>query len=424
MIRRVLDILWTALVWLWCWLARNGQNIVTAFVQIWAHKGRSLLTTLGIIIAVTSIITVVSFVEGFGKYVTGMLQGYGTSFIIVHPDIPWEGHRPGQRRIIMNLADVEAVRTECEAVKRMSPLVFRSETVTYGGATAKEIMIRAVGEHYQAIRNYYVDVGRFFGPIDVQDNAYVCVLGRSLLKMLECDESIVGDCVYVSDRRFRVIGLLASKGSFLEEDQDQTIMIPYTTGLTMYPEEKDRIIFLAEATAEDKIDAAAAQITRVLRQRHDLAPGERNDFNLERQDQMIGQLNQVRMIATAILAGIVSISLVVGGIGIMNVMLVSVTERTREIGLRKSVGGRRRDILLQFLTEAVVLSTVGGVIGVLLGCVIARIAALHPKMVPLELPMWSIALALGFSAGAGVIFGVIPAFKAAVIHPIDALRHE
>ena len=424
MILRLLDILRRAAQWVWFWLARNGQNVVTAFVQIWAHKGRSLLTTLGIIIAVTSIICVVSFVEGFGKYVTGMLQGYGTSFIIVHPDIPWEGHRPGQRRITMNLADVEAVRTECEAVRRLSPLLVRSETVAYGGETAKEIMIRGVNEYYQPIRNYYVDVGRFFGPMDVEEGAFVCVLGRSLLKMLECDESIVGDCVYINDRRFRVVGLLRSKGSFIEEDQDQTVMIPYTTALTIYPEEKDRLIFLAEATAEDKIDLAEGQITRVLRRRHDLQPGEKNDFEVERQDQMLNQLGQVRLIATAILAGIVSISLVVGGIGIMNVMLVSVTERTREIGLRKSVGGRRRDILLQFLTEAVVLSTVGGVIGLLLGCGISRIAALHPKMVPLELPMWAVALALGFSAGAGVVFGVIPAFKAAVIHPIDALRHE
>ena len=139
---------------------------------------------------------------------------------------------------------------------------------------------------------------------------------------------------------------------------------------------------------------------------------------------MLREFGKVRMIATSVLAGIVSISLIVGGIGIMNVMFVSVSERTREIGLRKSVGGRRRDIMLQFLTEAVVLSTTGGAIGVVLGYMISYIASLHPKMVPVNVPLWSVALALGFSAGSGILFGIIPAFKAAILHPIDALRHE
>jgi putative ABC transport system permease protein len=149
-----------------------------------------------------------------------------------------------------------------------------------------------------------------------------------------------------------------------------------------------------------------------------------DDFEIERQDQMLREFGKVRMIATSVLAGIVSISLIVGGIGIMNVMFVSVSERTREIGLRKSVGGRRRDIMLQFLTEAVVLSTTGGAIGVVLGYMISYIASLHPKMVPVNVPLWSVALALGFSAGSGILFGIIPAFKAAILHPIDALRHE
>jgi hypothetical protein len=238
MIRVLLEIPQRFLIWLWCRLARNGQNVATAFVQIWAHKGRSLLTTLGIIIAVTSIISVVSFVEGFGNYVTTMIQGYGTQFIVVHPDIPWGGQRPGERPVTMDIDDIEAVRTECAAVRRLSPLLFQSVTVAYGGETATEIALRGVNEYYQEIRNYYVDAGRFFGPVDVEDGAYVCVLGRTLLKMLECDESIIGDSVCLNDRRFRVIGLLRSKGSMFDEDQDQTVMIPYTTALTIYPENR------------------------------------------------------------------------------------------------------------------------------------------------------------------------------------------
>ena len=410
--------------WLPAALSRNGQNVGTAFVQVWAHKGRSILTTLGIIIAVTSIITVVSFVEGFGNYVTSMLRGYGTQYIVVHPFDPRGSHRHGMPLTRMNMGDVEAIRGECENVRRISPFIYTQVELSYGGEIAEDIPSRGVSEQYQVIRSFAADVGRFFGPIDAENAAQVCVLGRSLMKSLECDESIVGDHIYLNGRRFQVIGLLESKGSFMGDDQDETVMIPYSTALTLSPEMRTRVSFLAEATGEDDIDQAEAQMTQVLRRRHRLQPGQPNDFFVSRQDQALKEFGRVRMIATGILAGIVSISLVVGGIGIMNVMLVSITERTREIGLRKSVGGRRRDILLQFLTEAVVLSTLGGAIGTVLGYLIANVASLHPKMVAIEVPMWSVALALGFSAGAGVIFGIIPAFKAAIIHPIDALRHE
>jgi putative ABC transport system permease protein len=208
------------------------------------------------------------------------------------------------------------------------------------------------------------------------------------------------------------------------EDQDETVMIPYTTAFNMYPERRTRVIFLAEAAGEGQVDHAEGQIRRVLRQRHGLQPGQPDDFRIDRQDRMLREFEQIRNVASSILAGIVSISLLVGGIGIMNMMLVSVTERTREIGLRKSIGGRRRDIMLQFLTEAVVLCTVGGLVGVMFGYAITHIASLHPEMVDVSVPWWSVVLALGFSAATGVFFGVIPAFKAAVLHPIDALRHE
>ena len=169
---------------------------------------------------------------------------------------------------------------------------------------------------------------------------------------------------------------------------------------------------------------AEGEVVRILRQQHNLRPGDRNDFGIFKQDQILQEFHKIRLIATSVLAGIVSISLLVGGIGIMNVMLVSVTERTREIGLRKSVGAHRRDILLQFLTEAVVLSTVGGAIGIASGYAIVGAASMHPSMVETHVPLWSVMLALGFSAGVGIFFGLVPAFKAAIIHPIDALRHE
>ena len=258
----------------------------------------------------------------------------------------------------------------------------------------------------------------------MQNASRVIVLGRSVLKLLQCDESIIGQYVQMFGERFLVIGLLESKGSMMGEDQDMTVMIPYTVSMRLDPKLRESIRFLAEASSEESIPEAQAEITRTLRQRHGIKPGQPDDFRINRQDQALKEFENIRNIASGVLAGIVSISLLVGGIGIMNVMLVSVSERTREIGLRKSIGGRRRDIMLQFLTEAVVLCTLGGIAGVILGYVITFIASLHPSMVPIQVPLWSVALALGFSAGAGVFFGIVPAFKAAILHPIEALRHE
>lgn len=400
------------------------QNVFTALEQIWTNKGRSLLTTLGIIIAVTAIIVVVSFVEGFGGYMTKMLRGYGTQYLIVEPDIRWEEEVNGMGGVTMSESDIQAVRTECVDIRRLTPFLFSESVLSFHRATTDKVPTRGVTEDYQIIRNYFVDRGRFFGPVDVQSAAHVCVLGRTLLQDLQCDESIINDYIQVGDMRFEVVGILESKGSFMGDDQDKTIMIPYTTMLQLYPQQRERMRFLAEASGEQFIDQAESQIRAVLRRCHSLQLGQPDDFEIQRQDRMLHEFDKVRTAVTGVLAGIVSISLLVGGIGIMNVMFVSVTERTREIGLRKSVGGRRRDIMLQFLTEAVVLSTTGGLVGIAIGYAITYLAGLHPKMVDIHVPLWSVALALVFSSGAGIIFGIIPAFKAAILHPIDALRHE
>ena len=401
-----------------------ASNVLTALVQIWSNKARSLLTVLGIIIAVTSIITVVSLVEGFGNYVTNFLRGLGTNMMVVYPE--WLRGPQGEylRPAEMTIEDIQAVDEYATAIRRTSPVIYSSATIEYGRQQLTGISFRATNEFFQPIRNFYVDAGRFFGAVDVENASPVCVLGREVLRKLECDESIVGDFVHIENQRFQVLGLLESKGTFMGDNQDELIVIPWTTGLKLYPWRRRYLAFYVEAMSEPEIPQAEGELARILRQRHGLKPGERNDFGIFKQDQILREFHKIRTIATGVLAGIVSISLLVGGIGIMNVMLVSVAERTREIGLRKSVGARRRDILAQFLTEATVLSTLGGVVGILPGLAICRMASLHPKMVEVSVPLWSVALALGFSAGVGIFFGIIPAFKAAIIHPIDALRHE
>ncbi|GIK17137.1 MAG: multidrug ABC transporter substrate-binding protein [Planctomycetota bacterium] len=401
-----------------------AHNVLTAFVQIWANKVRSLLTVLGIIIAVTSIIVVVSFVQGFGEYVTNFLRGLGTNLMVVWPESVRGPRGERIRQAYMRPEDVLAVNEFAPAVRRTTPIVWTRAAVEFGRQRLDGVEIVGSSEAFQPIRNFYCEGGRFFGALDVEAATQVCVIGQETLRKLEADSSIVGDYVHLDGQRFKVIGTLEKKGSFMGENQDDQILIPWTTAVKMYPMFRDYIVFYAEAIEEGKIAEAEAQIVRILRQRHGLRPDEMNDFGIFKQDQILQEFGTIRLYATSVLAGIVSISLLVGGIGIMNVMLVSVTERTREIGLRKSVGARRRDILLQFLTEAVVLSTLGGAIGIGLGYGVGALASLHPSMVPVEVPLWSIALALGFSAGVGVFFGIVPAFKAAILHPIDALRHE
>ena len=410
--------------WLSRAVERQCQNIFTALVQIWANKARSILTTLGIIIAVFSTITVVSFVQGFGNYVTNVLRGFGTNMVFVIPEFP--SGRGGRMfgRVVMDIGDVRAVGARCDKVRRITPLLFDRATVEYGREKAENIELRGATEDFQTIRNFYVDEGRFFGPIDVDHGNQVCVLGRGTLKLLECDEEVVGDYVYLNGLRFQVLGLLEHKGNMLGTRQDDVVLIPYTTAIKLSPFMRQFMPFVVEAASEADVEEASLQMTRVLRERHNLRPGQPNDFRLLRQDEFLRDFERIKMIATSVLAGIVGISLIVGGIGIMNVMLVSVTERTREIGLRKAVGGRRRDILSQFLTEAVTLATVGGLIGIVFGFTVCGIASMHPKMVDIAVPVWVVLLALTFSAGAGVLFGLMPAFKAAILHPIDALHHE
>jgi putative ABC transport system permease protein len=403
---------------------RHALNVAAALVQIWANKARSVLTTLGIIIAVTSTIVVVSFVQGFGNYVTNMLRGFGTNMVFVIPYNPggMEGRMLG--RVMMDIEDVRAVGTQCDKVRRITPMIFSGVTVEYGQEHVENVEFQGATEQFQTIRNFFADEGRFYGPIEVDNGGYVCVLGREILKELGVDESIVGNAVYLNQQRFEVVGLLEKKGSFFGESQDKTVLVPFTTAIKMFPFMAWFMPFVIEATSEEDVEEASLQMTRVLRTRHNLQPGQPNDFRIFRQDEFLRDFERVKMVATSVLAGIVGISLIVGGVGIMNIMLVSVTERTREIGLRKSIGGRRRDILAQFLTEAVVLAVMGGAIGISLGYAICGIASMHPSMVEVNVPVWAVAVALGFSAFVGVVFGLIPAFKAAILHPIEALRHE
>ena len=399
-------------------------NVQNALEQLWSHKLRSMLTVLGIIIAVTSTITVVGVIQGFTSYVSEFLQGLGTNAMWVWPQRPpgEAGKRLG--RIELDVADFEAIERGCPALSKVSPLIRRESARIRVGREEITVPIEGVSSAYHAIRNVPVDFGTPFSVVNVEDAHYVCVLGREVLRKLGLDEGIVGQTVLIENRRFNVIGLLEEKGSFLGKNQDEVVLIPYTRALNMYPTSRRFMALTAQAVREKSVPEAKSQIINLMRRRHGLSAYQPNDFNVLTQDEILEAFNNMSLVATAVLSGIVGISLLVGGIGIMNVMLVSVTERTREIGLRKAVGARRRDIMLQFLTEAVCLSVAGGGLGIGLGYGLCSLVSLHPQMVAVTVPLWAVALGFGISGGTGVVFGLVPAVKAALLNPIDALRHE
>jgi putative ABC transport system permease protein len=401
-----------------------SSNFRAAFEQLRASPLRSALTVLGIVIAVASTITVVGVVQGFTRYVSEFLQGLGTNAMWVWPDRPAGDAGKSLGRVELDLDDIQAIERGCRALRAVSPLVRRPGIKLVHDRTEVAIPLEGVAASYHTIRNFPVEVGRPFAAVDVEQGHHVCVLGREVVRKLGAGVDLVGRPVLLGGRRFRVVGLLAEKGSFLGSSQDDVVLVPYTIALKMFPNARTKVAFTAQAASEKAVPEAKAQIVNLLRRRHGLSAYQPNDFQVRTQDEILQAFQGMSLVATAVLSGIVGISLLVGGIGIMNVMLVSVTERTREIGLRKAVGARRRDILQQFLAESVVLSLVGGGLGIALGYGAGALVSLHPQMVSVIVPAWAVALGFGISAGTGVVFGLLPALKAALLNPIDALRHE
>ncbi len=400
------------------------SNARNALEQLVSHKMRSILTMLAIVIAVTATITVVSVVQGFTRYVSEFLEGLGTNAVFVAPQRPVGEAGKALGRVELDEDDIQAIGEQCSSLRRVSPWVPRQGVKVRWGKDEITVEVHGVAPSYHTIRNFPVDTGRPFALVDVERGHQVCVLGREVLRRFEIDDGVVGSSLLLDGRRFRIIGILESKGSFFGQSLDEVILIPYTTALKMYPMFRRTMIVAAQANSAEVVPEAKAQVTNLLRRRHRLEAHQPNDFVVQTQGEILATFNNVGIVAVSVLTGIVGISLLVGGIGIMNVMLVSVTERTREIGLRKAVGARRRDILIQFLTEAMTLSLIGGGLGIALGYAIGTLATLHPRMVNVVVPVWAVLLGFGISAGTGVIFGLVPALKAALLNPIDALRHE
>ena len=389
------------------------------------NKLRSGLTMLGIIIGVGAVIAMVGVGQGAENQVQEQIQSFGTNTVFVSAG----SNRPGGMRMgswaVRTLVneDMEAIRREIPLISDVAPGVVASGQVVYRN---QNWFTRIMGTtpSYFAIRNWFVQSGAMFSDEDVQTTASVCVLGSSVAEMLFGQEDPVGQVIRIKSMPFRVVGVLAAKGqSAFGDDQDDRIFAPYTTvqkkvaGITWLQ------FISCQAISREAANAAQQQITGLLRDRHRIRPGEDEDFSVRTQSDIAELAAQTGRVMTLLLGSIASVSLIVGGIGIMNIMLVSVTERTREIGVRIAVGATESDIQRQFLVEAVTLSVLGGTLGIGFGIGSSTLISSVLRWPTFISPL-AIVTAVFFSIGVGVFFGYYPARKAAALDPIEALRYE
>ncbi len=405
-------------------LQRVGAIVRIGMRAILRHKVRSVLTVLGIVIGVACVITMVAIGTGASQSVQSMINALGSNFIMIFPGaVTQSGARIFTGQSSLTVEDAEAIRTECPAVAYVSPGT-RTAAQIVAGEQNWGTQIQGVDVDWPFIRSWNVSEGSFFTSGDVRSATKVVVLGATVAESLFPQGGAIGQTIRIKNVPFRVVGVLERKGgSQMGMDQDDVAVAPFTTVMKRL-EGRDRLgMILVGAADPSLVPDAMQQIEALLRQRRRLQPGQENDFMMRSQEEMAATSSQVTGTMSTLLGSAAAISLLVGGIGIMNIMLVSVTERTREIGIRMAVGAKRRDVLAQFLIEAVVLSLVGGAIGVLLGIAASRIIADKAEW-PIDITPGAIALAFGTAALIGIFFGFYPARKASRLDPIEALRYE
>jgi putative ABC transport system permease protein len=403
------------------------ENFRIAFAALRANAMRSFLTALGIIIGVAAVIAVVSLVQGMQFMITKELQGVGASYVMVLPNLQHGQPETVARQIRLTWDDGLAIRRQVSGVRLITPAVVGPADVHYRDRTHTPDFVIGVNQDWPEVINFSVSEGRFFSGLDVSDRRKVAVVGQEVADGLALGSDPLGKEIYVGRYPATVIGVTEKKGQTLGQNLDNLVFIPFDSALTLFGRQAgDQIQLRIQARSADQVDEVKDGITRLLRQRHKIPKGDPDDFQVLVQDEILALVERILGRITLVVGGVVSIALVVGGIGIMNIMLVSVTERTREIGVRKAVGARRQDVLFQFLIEAVTLSLVGGILGLVLGYGLgAGIAkALPGDWPPAHVPLWAVGLAFGFSALVGIFFGVYPASKASRLDPIDALRYE
>ncbi|HTQ79818.1 MAG TPA: ABC transporter permease [Thermoanaerobaculia bacterium] len=402
------------------------ENFRIALTALKANALRSVLTTLGIVIGVAAVIAVVSVVQGLEVMITKELQGVGATYMQVSADF---GQRqPGMvaREVKLTWDDGKTIARRVPGVRLITPVAFGRAQIKAGDRKYSPSGIYGVNQDYQEVANSTVDRGRFLSRVDLDSHKKVVVLGQKVVDELVLGPNPVGREIYVGAYPMTVIGVMEKKGQSLTGDLDDRAFIPFDSAATLFSRlATDNVQLRIQARTAEDVPQVRDAISALLRQRHHLAKGQPDDFRIQVEDEMLKTVGGIVNGITAVVGGIVGIALLVGGIGIMNIMLVSVTERTREIGVRKAVGARRQDVLLQFLIEAVALSLVGGALGLAAGYGLGvLLAAVLPDWPPARVPLWAVGLAFGFSTLVGVFFGIYPAGKASRLNAIESLRYE
>ena len=396
-----------------------------AALSLIANKLRTLLTMLGIIIGVAAVIAMVSVGMGVKKNVVDSISRLGSNLLMVMPGSSNRGGVRGAAGSVITLTydDAKAIKDKIKDVSYVSPTVQGSYQVVYGHENWNTTVTGVIPE-YVDIQSMTLKSGLFFSEHDVEVRSRVAVIGTTVASNLFGEVNPVGKKIRVGNAPYTVIGLLASKGqSNMGQDQDDVVLIPLTTA-------QERLIGITyvrsinvQVSDSDKMDNVQAQIETLLRQRHRIKKGAEDDFNVRNLTSLMETMNETTTMITLLLGAVASISLVVGGIGIMNIMMVSVTERTREIGIRKAIGATFNNVMLQFLIESTMISVIGGIIGIFLGIGLAKAISEFGNFTTV-ISALSIVVSFGFSLFVGIVFGMLPARKAAKLDPIDALRYE
>ncbi len=385
--------------------------------SIFRNRMRSLLTSLGIIIGVCSVIVMVAIGEGSQRQITEQIASMGTNLINVMP-----ARGPGSANRL-TASDKDKLKAESSYIGAISGICQGSFTVV-GGYGDWGTTVMGVEPDYLVIKGWPMHSGSFFGEEDLRRRSKVAVLGKTVARELFGAADPAGSTIRIKSTPFRVIGVLAEKGATgMGGDQDDVIMVPLDTAVSRLSKSRTLNMIAISVVRDDLMDRAQDEINAILREAHRISSADDDDYRVMNMADIIKTASQTAKTLTALLAAIAGVSLIVGGIGIMNIMLVSVTERTREIGIRMSVGARKRDILLQFLSESVILSLMGGVIGVLLALALCRVLTAFFGF-PTVINPAVISGATAFAAAVGIFFGYYPARKASGLYPIDALRYE
>jgi putative ABC transport system permease protein len=401
----------------------TGEIVRLALAAIAEHRLRAFLTTLGIIFGTMAVIAVVSIVQGMFHLYTSQLEGLGAGFLFV---VPGNADTSGRVRenAVLTEEDARALEQRVDGVLAVSPYYLDRRRIALRGESV-DVAVMPVTDAYPDIQNHYVGEGRFFSSLEARARARKVVLGHKVAEQLGLSRA-VGERIRLYGVPFEVAGVMEPKDGTnpLGQNFDLSVIVPYKTARLFSAPMRGGMLLVKLSDAND-VDRKKDELRRVLRQQHRIRAGDPDDFQIVTQGDILSSVTEVQSAATWVVTAIVGIALLVGGIGIMNIMLVSVTERTREIGVRMALGARRSDVLVQFLVEAVLLGSLGGLIGIGLGIGAAYlVSAVVPDFPTPYVPPWAVALAFLFSAAVGLVFGLYPAARAARLDPIEALRYE